>query len=525
MVRKNTKTLNYLITLIIIAIIVVFTSIIVKGSLTGMAGGVGGLNCGSPCEYTEDNLCTGSGYEPGHQTECDVGASSGGTADTGRCVVLCNSGETRTSDKCRCSSSGNVIIDNPSKVTHLPRAASVNGCKPAQDGTVVRGGVSEKCYECQEGNDNTYAFVEISKSNWRCKGPCVDLDNQDSSIASSAKERYGAEVKDSCPIEGGVTINEAVCMQNGPGSNLINCRTDTACYVNSNGAAACQVAKEICNDGKDNDEDGKTDCADADCASDPACLCGNGKVDTGEECDEGKNNGAKWWCNKECKAQLFYYCSTKNSRGKIFYPQCIEFKNRFGWNKDTYNEKDSKECTKIEGGQLIFAADGSDCYMYFPGGRYPDDPRHKDNWAWGLCYKGVCVQNMEILKLKGISCSCTCYKPNGDSAVTEYTVGLNEYCAYTDFERFGFMLKKKRVESGTQALCVKQSNEISGFVGQNLCALSTALICGNDPYKGQDPKQAAITCQTDKTKFFYSEVSVTSSAECNCIAKDMSLFD
>lgn len=38
----------------------------------------------------------------------------------------------------------------------------------------------------------------------------------------------------------------------------------------------------LCADGLDNDCDGPIDCADPDCATDPACLCGNGTCDPGE---------------------------------------------------------------------------------------------------------------------------------------------------------------------------------------------------------------------------------------------------
>lgn len=38
----------------------------------------------------------------------------------------------------------------------------------------------------------------------------------------------------------------------------------------------------LCTDGLDNDCDGPTDCADPDCIGDPACLCGNGACDPGE---------------------------------------------------------------------------------------------------------------------------------------------------------------------------------------------------------------------------------------------------
>ena len=55
----------------------------------------------------------------------------------------------------------------------------------------------------------------------------------------------------------------------------------------------------LCTDGLDNDCDGFTDCADADCLLDPACAssCGNGTCESGESCLScaadcpGKQNG------------------------------------------------------------------------------------------------------------------------------------------------------------------------------------------------------------------------------------------
>ncbi|MCB9718816.1 MAG: pre-peptidase C-terminal domain-containing protein [Myxococcales bacterium] len=49
---------------------------------------------------------------------------------------------------------------------------------------------------------------------------------------------------------------------------------------------------EVCDNGVDDDGDGNADCADSDCAGDPACAgggnCGNGVCDDGESCD-GRN--------------------------------------------------------------------------------------------------------------------------------------------------------------------------------------------------------------------------------------------
>jgi cysteine-rich repeat protein len=65
------------------------------------------------------------------------------------------------------------------------------------------------------------------------------------------------------------------------------------------------VVEEICDDDQDNDGDGLVDCDDtADCANDPACqvvaeICGDGIVDSVEECDDG-NNANGDGCSATC---------------------------------------------------------------------------------------------------------------------------------------------------------------------------------------------------------------------------------
>lgn len=55
------------------------------------------------------------------------------------------------------------------------------------------------------------------------------------------------------------------------------------------------ICEEICDDEFDNDSDGALDCLDSDCAGDRACpaTCGDGRVDPGEQCDDGLANGSE----------------------------------------------------------------------------------------------------------------------------------------------------------------------------------------------------------------------------------------
>ncbi|MFQ5463451.1 MAG: hypothetical protein ACE5E5_12610 [Phycisphaerae bacterium] len=70
------------------------------------------------------------------------------------------------------------------------------------------------------------------------------------------------------------------------------------CPVDCGGPAAFEEPGATCNDGLDNDCDGRIDCDDINCPTDPACVapvCGNGRCDLGEDC----NN-----CSADCASRL-----------------------------------------------------------------------------------------------------------------------------------------------------------------------------------------------------------------------------
>lgn len=69
------------------------------------------------------------------------------------------------------------------------------------------------------------------------------------------------------------------------------------------------LTETTCNDGVDEDCDGNTDCADADCSSDPACQCGNGICDPGEDC---------YTCSQDCISRTGGKSSTRYCCGDGF---------------------------------------------------------------------------------------------------------------------------------------------------------------------------------------------------------------
>jgi cysteine-rich repeat protein len=84
--------------------------------------------------------------------------------------------------------------------------------------------------------------------------------------------------------------------QDDDGDGKVDCE-DTDCKDHP---PVCMA--EICDNNRDEDGDGQFDCADSDCFGDPMCHhdnCGNGSIDTGEDCDGTELGG------KTCVSQGF----------------------------------------------------------------------------------------------------------------------------------------------------------------------------------------------------------------------------
>ena len=70
------------------------------------------------------------------------------------------------------------------------------------------------------------------------------------------------------------------------------------------GACARVEADDACDNGYDDDDDGRVDCADESCALSVQCSdCGNGRVDPGESCDDG-GLGDGDGCDARCGSEL-----------------------------------------------------------------------------------------------------------------------------------------------------------------------------------------------------------------------------
>ncbi|MBS3088566.1 hypothetical protein J4402_02180 [Candidatus Pacearchaeota archaeon] len=142
-----------------------------------------------------------------------------------------------------------VTIYNPPRIWYPPKAASKNGCRPNQENEVVRTLYNEKCEQCKKNNQNEFSFVQISISNEKCVGDCVDSDENLSpeeqlKTAGSAKT-FDKEIKDSCLLVGGSQIYEAVCGEdNEPKGNIALCPIGTSCLLNKDGIAFCGTEEQ-----------------------------------------------------------------------------------------------------------------------------------------------------------------------------------------------------------------------------------------------------------------------------------------
>ena len=131
--------------------------------------------------------------------------------------------------------------------------------------------------------------------------------------------------------------------------------------------------ESLCHDGVDNDNDGKTDCADSDCFLDPTCvICGNGIVNTGEECDDGNlvdGDGCDSNCTLTRCGNGIVTAGEQCDDGNLLAGDCCSPICQFE-SDTTACEKDGNLCTAdhcdgagkcVVGPNLVCADDGNSC--------------------------------------------------------------------------------------------------------------------------------------------------------------------
>ncbi len=120
---------------------------------------------------------------------------------------------------------------------------------------------------------------------------------------SESCDTAGNLVEYYCTAANGQYLSDTAAQQALAASQTVQCGTNYQCI---NGAC---LARELCTDGIDNDNDGLTDCADSDCVGDASCIpptCGNGILDASETCDASVTPpNIQFANNADCQSQNF----------------------------------------------------------------------------------------------------------------------------------------------------------------------------------------------------------------------------
>ncbi len=131
---------------------------------------------------------------------------------------------------------------------------TVVGTTVTEQGAVpVSGGSSSTLYLAQGYDISRQAVLTIASA----RGQVAQF-TESCDAAGNLMEYY-------CTVAAGQYPDDASAQRILVGSRVVSCGTNAQCV---NGAC---VAREICNDGQDNDGDSIVDCADNDCSSDVAC--------------------------------------------------------------------------------------------------------------------------------------------------------------------------------------------------------------------------------------------------------------
>ncbi|MDD4318745.1 MAG: DUF4215 domain-containing protein [Candidatus Peribacteraceae bacterium] len=147
-------------------------------------------------------------------------------------------------------------------------------------GTVIilRYGSNVSLRACDPGDSETWTECDVPwcGQDGECHDGCTEDD--DCTYAGEWCTRVGSCVSncnsdDECPL--GTICSAPDCIADPCG--------DGSCDSGEGCAADC-ATELFCDDLADNDQDASMDCDDSDCAEDPACICGNGQIDEGENC-------------------------------------------------------------------------------------------------------------------------------------------------------------------------------------------------------------------------------------------------
>lgn len=179
---------------------------------------------------------------------------------------VCESGEDCNSCPADCFSGSGATCGNG--VCDIADGEDCLSCPQDCNGKQV--GASKRQFCCGDGDGVNPVGCEDDRCSFEALA-CTDVPAMPSCCGDAVCE--GSEDNSNCEVDCGAApfCGDGVC---DAGENSCSCPDD---------CGAAPTSETVCIDGWDDDCDGLTDCADADCSSDPACAdpCGDGTCDSG----------------------------------------------------------------------------------------------------------------------------------------------------------------------------------------------------------------------------------------------------
>lgn len=189
--------------------------------------------------------------------------------------------------------SAQITIEDPTSSVALDFLIQLDDCAPSNNDPVFDGATPTCGSTIPVGPGNTVSFdVNVSDAD---VGDTITL-NQ-SGVPASATLSPGLP-STANPVSSAFSWTPDA---GDIGQHVITFSANDSCIAQTLCSITIDVNNEICDDEIDNDGDGLVDCDDPDCLAEPVCgVCGNGVVETNEECDDG-NLDAGDCCSALCE--------------------------------------------------------------------------------------------------------------------------------------------------------------------------------------------------------------------------------
>jgi uncharacterized repeat protein (TIGR01451 family) len=262
--------------------------------------------CSSPSDCNDGNACT---------TETCIGGVCGHDPVPG-CTPCespsdCNDGNACTTETCDNGVCGHIALEDCIPCETDGQCADGNGC--TTDACVAgqcANTIIEGCVPCETAadcNDHDGCTTDTCNESGVCEHA-----SQDGCIPCTTAAQCNDQnpcTTDACGADGSCQITAIPGCQRC--TTVADCNDGNECTVEActggvcvhTADPECEKTPENCTDGVDNDGDGLVDCADADCANDPACrheICGNCIDDDGDGLVDGEDPDC---CGGDAQAQ------------------------------------------------------------------------------------------------------------------------------------------------------------------------------------------------------------------------------